>query len=112
MDDCKLEENDDALERALNKARKLKQREQVANELINTVVGNLKSEESDEEVVDNTNSIVLNSTAEFCRTLGNYLEHFAIDLNLFNIIIQVTYPRTVVLETEKKAKICSTSKKN
>lgn len=67
--DLKLEEKDDALERALHKARKLKQRAQVANDLINSVVSNLKPEEP-EENLDSTNSIVLNSTAEFCRTLG------------------------------------------
>lgn len=63
--DLKLEdEKDDILEKALHKARKIKQRENLITEIIKTEI---KTEP--EENLDSGN-IVLNATAEFCRTLG------------------------------------------
>ena len=55
------------LEKALAKARKLKQKKEL-KDVISTMT------EVKEEVTDDTsdygNTIILNSTAEFCRTLG------------------------------------------
>lgn len=62
----KLEdEKDDLLEKALHKARRIKQRENIIADIIKTEI----KPEPQEENVDGGN-IVLNSTAEFCRTLG------------------------------------------
>lgn len=72
LSDIKLDEKDDVLERALHKARKLKQREQIANDLMSSLIANIKPEKV-EENVDVGNNIVLNSTAEFCRTLGKII---------------------------------------
>lgn len=65
--DLKIEENDDDLEKALHKARKVKQKESVVADLINST--EIKPE-PEEENGDN-GAIVLNATAEFCRSLGN-----------------------------------------
>nr|CAI5865071.1 unnamed protein product [Callosobruchus analis] len=65
--DIKLEvDRDDVLEQALHKARTIKQKENVIADLIKTEV----KTEPEEENVDAGN-IVLNATAEFCRTLGD-----------------------------------------
>ncbi|KAF2902324.1 hypothetical protein ILUMI_03862 [Ignelater luminosus] len=66
--EVKLEdEYDDTLERALHKARKLKQREST---IVNTLTSiDIKPEPAEENV--DAGSIVLNATAEFCRTLGD-----------------------------------------
>lgn len=65
--DVKVEEKDDELERALHKARKAKQKENVMADMIG------KTEVKDEPAEDNmeNSAIILNSTAEFCRTLGD-----------------------------------------
>lgn len=60
------DEKDDLLEKALHKARKIKQKENVVAEIVKT---ELKDEPEDQ--LDGGN-IVLNATAEFCRTLGQY----------------------------------------
>lgn len=67
--DIKIEdEKDEELERALHKARKLKQKEKTVNQLLLNV-NETKSEPAEENA--DLGSIVLNSTAEFCRTLGD-----------------------------------------
>lgn len=66
-----MEENDYTLERALQKARKLKQREIVANDILASIATTIKPEPQNEEDLDPGNNIILNSTAEFCRTLGD-----------------------------------------
>lgn len=64
--DLKLEDDkDDLLEKALHKTRRIKQKEDVIANIIKTEV----KIESDEDV--DGGNIVLNSTAEFCRTLGD-----------------------------------------
>lgn len=68
--DLKLEESDDDFERALQKARKLKQSENKISD-VTEVITKIKNETSDETVAVDSNSIVLNATAEFCRTLGD-----------------------------------------
>ncbi|CAG9863570.1 unnamed protein product [Phyllotreta striolata] len=66
MSDVKIEdEKDDLLERALHKARKIRQKENVLADIVKMEV-----KEEAEEDADGAN-IVLNSTAEFCRTLGD-----------------------------------------
>lgn len=63
--DIKLEDDkNDILEKALHKARKIKQKENLITEIIKSEV-----KEEPEEQLDSGN-IVLNATAEFCRTLG------------------------------------------
>lgn len=64
--DMKLEENDDDLEKALHKARKVKQKSNVIADLIGSTP---VKPEPEEENGDN-GAIVLNATAEFCRSLG------------------------------------------
>jgi U4/U6.U5 tri-snRNP-associated protein 1 len=72
----KVEQEDDDLEHMLSKARRLKQKEiikkDVSAEGIKTEV-KMETEESDEEGAVNpaNNFIMLNQTAEFCRTLGD-----------------------------------------
>lgn len=66
--DFKLEDDkDDILEKALHKARRIKQRDNVIADILKKEV----KEEAQDENGDGGN-IILNSTAEFCRTLGNY----------------------------------------
>ncbi|KAL1494761.1 hypothetical protein ABEB36_010307 [Hypothenemus hampei] len=68
VQDIKLEdEKDDLLEKALHKARRIKQKADIISEILKTEV---KEVQPDESNVDGGN-IVLNSTAEFCRTLGD-----------------------------------------
>lgn len=63
--DLKLDDDkDDLLEKALHKARKIKQKENLITDIMKTEI----KEESEEQV--DTGNIVLNATAEFCRTLG------------------------------------------
>ncbi|EFA10481.1 U4/U6.U5 tri-snRNP-associated protein 1 [Tribolium castaneum] len=64
--DVKLEdEKDDLLEKALHKTRKIKQKENLVAEIVKSTPVKSESEENLE------GSIVLNATAEFCRTLGD-----------------------------------------
>lgn len=66
LEDIKIEEEkDDLLEKALHKSRKIKQKENIIAEIVKTEI----KEEPEEENIDSGN-IILNSTAEFCRTLG------------------------------------------
>ncbi|XP_048522458.1 U4/U6.U5 tri-snRNP-associated protein 1 isoform X2 [Dendroctonus ponderosae] len=63
----KLEDDkDDMLEKALHKARRIKQRDNVIADILKNEV----KEENQDENGDGGN-IILNSTAEFCRTLGD-----------------------------------------
>lgn len=65
--DLKIEDDkDDILEKALHKARRVRQKENLVAEIIKATP--VKSEP--EENADSGN-IVLNATAEFCRTLGD-----------------------------------------
>lgn len=64
--DFNIDEKDDELEQAIHRARKIKQRENIVAELVQN---NIAKSEIKEEPIDN-GSIVLNTTAEFCRTLG------------------------------------------
>ncbi|XP_057652687.1 U4/U6.U5 tri-snRNP-associated protein 1 isoform X2 [Diorhabda carinulata] len=65
--DLKVDDDkDDLLEKALHKARKIKQKENVIANIIKTEI---KPEQEDENL--DGNNIVLNATAEFCRTLGD-----------------------------------------
>lgn len=67
LSDLKIEDDkDDILEKALHKARRVKQKENLVAEIIKSTP--VKSEP--EENIDSGN-IVLNATAEFCRTLGD-----------------------------------------
>ncbi|XP_076266874.1 U4/U6.U5 tri-snRNP-associated protein 1 isoform X2 [Rhynchophorus ferrugineus] len=61
------DDKDDLLERALHKTRKIKQKENLVADIIKSEV---KEEPEDDGNVDSGN-IVLNATAEFCRTLGD-----------------------------------------
>lgn len=64
--DIKLEdEKDDMLEKALHKARKIKQKENLITDIIKTEI------KEPSEHLDSGN-IILNATAEFCRTLGKF----------------------------------------
>lgn len=70
MEDLKPEAEDTTLELALRKARRLKQKENL------TFLPSVTSLIKDEPVEDSfsgqdTGFITLNSTAEFCRTLGD-----------------------------------------
>ncbi|KAH8378522.1 hypothetical protein KR093_011799 [Drosophila rubida] len=78
----KLEPDDDDLERVLNKARKLKQKENIIKKSLPIDVASIKQDIKPEPVDDASSStgvilssadgnIVLNATAEFCRTLGD-----------------------------------------
>ncbi|XP_019874493.2 U4/U6.U5 tri-snRNP-associated protein 1 [Aethina tumida] len=67
VEDIKLEdEKDDILEKALHKARKIKQKENI----IADIIGKTEVKMEPEEEID-TGNIILNATAEFCRTLGD-----------------------------------------
>ncbi|XP_046388910.1 U4/U6.U5 tri-snRNP-associated protein 1 isoform X2 [Ischnura elegans] len=75
LSDVKLEPDDSELELqlALNKARKIKQKEALEN---NSSVEKIAAEivaknEQDDGLSGTQGSIVLNATAEFCRTLGD-----------------------------------------
>ncbi|XP_066260823.1 U4/U6.U5 tri-snRNP-associated protein 1 [Euwallacea similis] len=64
--DIKLEDDkDDLLERALHKARRIKQKENMIADILKTEVKEEAQEDPD------SGNIVLNATAEFCRTLGD-----------------------------------------
>lgn len=67
------DDKDEILEQALHKARRIKQKENIIAEVIKTEI----KEELEEEGVDSGN-IVLNATAEFCRTLGNYFNKISL----------------------------------
>ncbi|TDG44770.1 hypothetical protein AWZ03_008826 [Drosophila navojoa] len=78
----KLEHEDDDLERVLSKARKLKQKENIIKKPlpldVASLTHNVKPEPVDEtsasgEIILGSadSNIVLNATAEFCRTLGD-----------------------------------------
>ncbi|XP_018575453.1 U4/U6.U5 tri-snRNP-associated protein 1 [Anoplophora glabripennis] len=64
--DLKIEEKDDLLEKALHKARRIKQKENIVADIIKSEI----KTEVEEENIDSGN-IILNATAEFCRTLGD-----------------------------------------
>lgn len=76
----KIEEADDDLERILSKARKLKQKENIIKKPLPVDINSIK-DEIKTEPVDGADgeggirgadgNIVLNATAEFCRTLGD-----------------------------------------
>nr|XP_014099711.2 U4/U6.U5 tri-snRNP-associated protein 1 isoform X1 [Bactrocera oleae] len=76
----KMEEADDDLERILSKARKLKQKENIIKKSLPIDINSIK-DEIKTEPVDGADgeggirgadgNIVLNATAEFCRTLGD-----------------------------------------
>ena len=77
--DVKVEADDDELEQVLNKARRLKQKDNIIKKEIKLEVSQpevkMETEGSDEESIayrerENT-YITLNQTAEFCRTLGD-----------------------------------------
>ncbi|RZF44531.1 hypothetical protein LSTR_LSTR002304 [Laodelphax striatellus] len=66
----KLEADDSELEIALRKARKLKQKEALdMKSSVEKIVERVKSESADDSGIGG--AITLNSTAEFCRTLGD-----------------------------------------
>ncbi|XP_065358225.1 U4/U6.U5 tri-snRNP-associated protein 1 [Calliphora vicina] len=74
----KIEEQDDDLERVLSKARKLKQKENIIKKSlpnIESMQPEIKPEiEEDNDMDSDVNRdahIILNATAEFCRTLGD-----------------------------------------
>ncbi|CAD6998193.1 U4/U6.U5 tri-snRNP-associated protein 1 [Ceratitis capitata] len=78
--EVKVEDEDEDLERILSKARKLKQKENIIRKNLPIDVSNIKHEIKDEPVdgADGEGgirgadgNIVLNATAEFCRTLGD-----------------------------------------
>ena len=75
--EVKVEEQDEDLERVLSKARKLKQKESIIKKSLPDVES-IKAEvktEKDDNAMDTENNrdahIILNATAEFCRTLGD-----------------------------------------
>lgn len=77
------DENEDHLERSLTKARKLKLQERKQVEKVEDILSQIKPEIEDENDESSnytkdsstlplaSSSIILNSTAEFCRTLGD-----------------------------------------
>lgn len=78
----KVEEQDDDLERILSKARKLKQKENIIKKSLPHIEAIKPEIKSDTDDNDNDNAmdvdgnradahIILNATAEFCRTLGD-----------------------------------------
>lgn len=82
--DIKLEDDkDDILEKALHRARRIKQKENLISEIIKSEV-----KEEPEEQLDSGN-IILNATAEFCRTLGRLKNKLllVIKVNHFQICV-------------------------
>lgn len=73
FDDIKLEQDDSELELALKKARKLKQKETLETKPTVDKVAEMiiKTESPAYQAPGPGGSIVLNATAEFCRTLGD-----------------------------------------
>lgn len=80
--EVKLENDDDDLERVLSKARKLKQIENIIKKPLPIDIASIKREVKPEPVDEASSgagvvlssadgNIVLNATAEFCRTLGD-----------------------------------------
>lgn len=77
--EVKVEEEDNELEQILSKARRLKQKEAIIKKPLPIDMEQIKAEikEEPEEIEDETSTIskdgniVLNATAEFCRTLGD-----------------------------------------
>lgn len=80
--EVKLENDDDDLERVLSKARKLKQIENIIKKPLPIDIASIKREVKPEPVDEASSAagvvlssadgnIVLNATAEFCRTLGD-----------------------------------------
>lgn len=72
----KVEEEDDDLERILSKARKLKQKDSIIKKTLSIdIKPEIKLEIEGENSMDidggRDSNIVLNATAEFCRTLGD-----------------------------------------
>lgn len=77
--DMKLEDDDNELEHMLSKARRLKQSEALIKHSLPMSATTIKTEIKSEQASDNEDNdddgrehfITLNSTAEFCRTLGD-----------------------------------------
>ncbi|KAM7351710.1 U4/U6.U5 tri-snRNP-associated protein 1 [Cochliomyia hominivorax] len=76
--DVKIEEHDEDLERVLSKARKLKQKDNIIKKSIpdiESIKPEIKTEIDYENAMDSEGNrdahIILNATAEFCRTLGD-----------------------------------------
>lgn len=78
--EIKLELEDDDLERVLSKARKLKQKENIIKKPLPIDIESIQREIKPEPVEESSSgvvltgvdgNIVLNATAEFCRTLGD-----------------------------------------
>ncbi|XP_039283862.1 U4/U6.U5 tri-snRNP-associated protein 1-like isoform X2 [Nilaparvata lugens] len=70
LSSVKIEADDSELEIALRKARKLKQKEALdMKSSVEKIVERVKTESGDDSGIGG--AIVLNSTAEFCRTLGD-----------------------------------------
>lgn len=74
----RMEEQDEDLERVLSKARKLKQKENIIKKSlpdVESIKTEIKSENENDGAVDSEGNrdahIILNATAEFCRTLGD-----------------------------------------
>ncbi|CAH0554749.1 unnamed protein product [Brassicogethes aeneus] len=66
ISDIKIEDDkDDILEKALHKARRIKQKENVIADIIKKT--EIKEDPDDKD----SGNIILNATAEFCRTLGD-----------------------------------------
>lgn len=69
LEGLKVEPDDTTLELALRKARRIKQRENLTTLL--PVTSLIKDEPKEEPSAHDSGNIILNSTAEFCRTLGD-----------------------------------------
>ena len=74
--DIKIEEEDNDLEQILSKARRLKQKEALITKTFDSnvkeEVPDIKAETTEDvDMATRDNNIILNATAEFCRTLGD-----------------------------------------
>lgn len=89
------------MERALHKARKAKQKENVISDLIaNTEIKTETDENGD------AGAIILNATAEFCRTLGLFFQLIPFSALLFSyffkqVIFQLTENQAIVKKSKK-----------
>lgn len=88
------------LEKALHKTRKIKQKENIIADILKTEIKEEAAEEQD------TSNIILNSTAEFCRTLGNtHKLHCLVSLVILKLL-QETFQHTESPEIAMKTRIC------
>lgn len=70
--ECKIEPEDEDLEHILSKARRIKQKEIIKKELPDELIKvEIKMETEDSDGESPQNNIILDQTAEFCRTLGD-----------------------------------------